>query len=650
VIWAQARQTFPEYEVRAVRAQGGIVTVQLAEPGGRVRFAVALRAAGGLYFTSLMGAQLDAAESTERARVGELVARWYEIAALQQALARCGEDAALAPAEAEKAVREAAASALGGMRLGNVRESRLLVGVLLLSLVVVMVPGLRERAPRARAQVVMEWRDLGLVLCIAVLAVAIAAAVAWRMAPETDEVFTLGARHERFAELLSWRVGGEPFNPPGIGAIFGVWLRLGDGFFWARVLSIALIPATAWLAYRAGAVLFGRGVGLTFAALVILAPAYLRLAAIARGYALVIFSLCAMLAAVAGTHGAADGAAKPAARSRGAALGAACLLSLWVSYLLWPLAFAAPWIARLDRRDRLRVMAVLVVMAAALVPRIAVGFAEGVTRSERFELPGPADAIAYALARAGQVAPADYSRDPRIAWLGGGIIAVLIAMAIVRLRRTDPRWLRNAALILILLVMPILALLSRGHGIRERHVITVQVGLALLAAVGLAGMLAASNRTTVRVLGCLLAIVLAGLSVRGNSALVLWTGDWLSGIDRLRGAADLMMIVPRSAQFPVYAMLTGDSPLCGESLRWPPVCETDTEWWCRRADGLPTVSVDEVSDDVIAAAAASAQSIWIFDVRGERTYQRIPLRLHACEQVFRDATWTVLGCSGTALR
>jgi hypothetical protein len=100
----------------------------------------------------------------------------------------------------------------------------------------------------------------------------------------------------------------------------------------------------------------------------------------------------------------------------------------------------------------------------------------------------------------------------------------------------------------------------------------------------------------------------------------------------------------------VYAMLTGDSPLCGESLRWPPVCETDTEWWCRRADGLPTVSVDEVSDDVIAAAAASAQSIWIFDVRGERTYQRIPLRLHACEQVFRDATWTVLGCSGTALR
>jgi hypothetical protein len=62
------------------------------------------------------------------------------------------------------------------------------------------------------------------------------------------------------------------------------------------------------------------------------------------------------------------------------------------------------------------------------------------------------------------------------------------------------------------------------------------------------------------------------------------------------------------------------------------------------------VSLDDVTEGVFAAAAAAPRSLWIFDARGEQTYGRIPPRLDACERVFRDATWTVFRCSGSALR
>jgi hypothetical protein len=272
------------------------------------------------------------------------------------------------------------------------------------------------------------------------------------------------------------------------------------------------------------------------------------------------------------------------------------------------------------------------------------------TRTATFELKGPVDALGYALARTGQVPPTNYPHDADIQWLAGTIIVGLIAAAIIQVRRSAPRQLRNAALALILVILPVLALLRGGHGIRERHVVTVQVVLALWAAIGLGAMLASPASRTVRRLGWLVAIALMAVSLRGNGALVSQGGDWLWDIDRMRTGADLLMIVPRSAQFSVHAMMTGNSPLASETVGWPPVCRTDTESWCRGVDGVPSVSLDEVTDEVVAAAAAAPRSVWIFDARGQEVYRRIPARLDACERVFRDATWTVLQCSGTALR
>src|SRR5262249_42050182 len=158
--------------------------------------------------------------------------------------------------------------------------------------------------------------------------------------------------------------------------------------------------------YRAGTAIAGRAVGLSFAALLMTAPAYLRFAAIARAYAMVVFSLCLILAMVARTKHLA---------SRGEWVGVASLVGLWTSYLLCPLALAAPWIARLGRRDRIRLTAALALMAVALVPRVINGFA--VTRGGMFEIPGPVAAFGYALSIAGQAAPPGYFSPEEWIWL-----------------------------------------------------------------------------------------------------------------------------------------------------------------------------------------------------------------------------------------
>jgi hypothetical protein len=56
------------------------------------------------------------------------------------------------------------------------------------------------------------------------------------------------------------------------------------------------------------------------------------------------------------------------------------------------------------------------------------------------------------------------------------------------------------------------------------------------------------------------------------------------------------------------------------------------------------VSVDEVTDAVVAAAAAAPRSLWIFDVRTEDVRLRIPPHLRACAEVRRDANWAVFEC------
>jgi hypothetical protein len=235
-------------------------------------------------------------------------------------------------------------------------------------------------------------------------------------------------------------------------------------------------------------------------------------------------------------------------------------------------------------------------------------------------------------------------------WLAGGIVIVLIAAAGVHMRRRAGHELRSAAFIFVLVLLPILALMSGGHGIRERHVITLEVVLALWAAAGLGYLLAAPGEAWRRRLGWSSLIALAALSVTGNAALLLRDSDWLPEIDRLRGGADLLIIVPRSAQPSVYAMMVGDSPLGSEPARWPPVCSSDTEWWCRRVDELQTVSVDAVSEEIVAAAAAAPRSVWIFAARRDDVDQRLPPQLDRCERAFRDTTWTVLRCTASDLR
>jgi hypothetical protein len=372
------------------------------------------------------------------------------------------------------------------------------------------------------------------------------------LAPEDDEIMTLGTRHGVFGYMLSWAAGGEPFNPPGGPVIFALWLRLMDGFFWARALSIALIPLTAWFAYRAGTAAIGRVVGLSFAALIVLSPAYLRLAAIARGYSLIVCALCWQLSALAQTK---------RGPTRGRSLGAASVAGLMLSYLLWPLALAAPWIAALDRRVRIRLGAALALLAVALAPRVVNGFWNSQTKTDLtlFELRGPRDTIRSALTFAGMGASA-HEAGPD-AWLvpAGMIAGLLSVYAVGRLLRVAPRTLAAALLVLALLLAPVLALLAGGHGIRTRHAVCLQIGLAWFAAAGL-GLLLCGAGLLARAAGWLLLCALAVIGVIENGATLRASAGWIDNLDAVLAQADLLLVVPRAAQFPVLAMLTGDGP------------------------------------------------------------------------------------------
>jgi hypothetical protein len=629
----QAEAAFPNYDVGSVRARDGIVTLVLARRDRAGTFAIGLRAAGGMFFTSVTAVETDTALSAERARVGEVIASWYEVSAIQSLLVQCGAAVDLAPAAADAAVRDAAAAALGEIRLGAGAEGLLEIGALLLSAAMILLPA-RRRAPPSSVRAPMDRGDVAMLLTIAVAGVALAGAVAWRLAPETDEVVTLGARHQAFATLLAWNVGGEPYNAPATSLLFAAWLRAVDGFFAARVLSIALIPATAWLAYRIGRELAGRRAGLVLAGVVILSPAYVRVAGIARGYSLLVLVICAAIAAVVGS-------ARDAAR--GVWVGLTSLVALWVSYLLWPLAFGAPWLAQLRLRDRMRVTAALALMALVLAPRILNALGISATKTDVFELRGPLAVLAQALAAIGQAAPREFGGADLARWLGGSVALGLVAAALPFLRRQQ-RWL-TIPVSVVLVTAPVLALLISGRGIRERHVIGVAIVLALLAAIGWAELIARSKRGAAG----LSLVGLLVLCAYGNTVLLRGAGGWLDQLAEVCSGADLLVVAPRSAQMPIHAMLTGDSPLASPGIRWPPVCESDTEWWCRRLGALPMVSVDAVTDDVVDSAAAAPRSVWVFRA-GNVGDRDVPARLGRCRTVHSDEVWSVLECSGMTLR
>jgi hypothetical protein len=637
----EAERAFPAYVVRDERAAGGVVTLVLAGREGAGTFGIGIRAANGMFFTSVMAAETDSALSAERARVGDIVASWYGVPAVQSALEGCGAGVVLAPADADAAVRSAAAGALGTLRWGESGEARIEIGTVLLCLTIIVLP-MRRRSAVARPRPVTAWGVAGLLVVIVLAAVALAIVIAWRLAPETDEVVTLGARHQPFSTLLAWNVGGEPFNAPATSLLFALWLRATSGFFAARLLSIALIPLTAWLAYRAGRALGDRFVGIAFAGLVLVAPGYVRLAAIARGYSLLVLAICALLAAVGRSW---------RVPSRGTAVGLASVLGLWVSYLLWPLAFGAPWLARLDRRDRLRVTGALALMAVVLAPRIINGLATAGTKTDVFELQGPAAVLGHAFAIVGQATPGEIGIADPMSWFGTAIAIVLVTVAILASRRGEPRqFLFIVGSSLVLVAVPVLALLGGGRGIRERHVIGIAVVLALMAAMGWQRLIDRRRRTAQLAIGGTLLITLIALSARGNTTLVRGASGWIDQLPFVARATDLLVIVPRSAQMSVFAMLTGDSPLAAEGARWPPVCESDTEWWCRRAGPLTVLSVDAITADLVISAAALPSSTWVFSADGDSDNRGPAPLLDRCTVVFRDVGWRIVRCSAEELR
>jgi hypothetical protein len=640
LVRARAQQSFPDYEVKSVRAESGTVTLLFAKRNGVGTFAIALRASGTRLFTSVMRAQID---EHELATAATALGHWHEDATLQQALVHCSD---LAAGESDTAaLRGAVEGALAdqdrGTRLGprSITEPIIVVGAFALSLAIVLWPAFPQpRRPTARLP--GEWLHLAAVLCAAFVAVGVAVTIAWRMAPEGDEVVTLGSRHTALSTLLSWADGGEPFNPPGAATLFALWLRLVHGLLSARAVSVALIPLTAWLAYLGGRALAGRAVGVAFALLLVMAPAYLRFAVIARNYAMIACALCLILATVGRTN---------QTPSRGALVGVASLFGLWVSYLLWPLALAAPLLARLQRRDRTRVMLALTIMVVAFVPRVANGFSNATGKRGLFELRTVDEAFAYALAIAGQGPPLGYPDTAMLIRPARAVAVALIAAGIVALWQRDARQLRNALLTLGLVVAPVLALLSGGHGIRDRHVIAVHVALTLLVATGLGLATTVLRSWTARSVAWLLALALATICVLGNRAVVLASNNWIPHLDGLCEQANLVVTVPRAAQGVVFAMLFGDSPEGGKTMRWPPACDLGTEWWCRRVGRVQNVAIDEVTDAVLETAATMPRSVWIFNVDAAAS-DRIPPRVRRCQETFANSEWLVFDCAATALR
>ena len=95
--------------------------------------------------------------------------------------------------------------------------------------------------------------------------------------------------------------------------------------------------------------------------------------------------------------------------------------------------------------------------------------------------------------------------------------------------------------------------------------------MTLFAAVGLGRVL--SNRfLPLRVAGWIAALALAALAAQGDRALIRQSDGLIGDLERLTAQADLVVIVPRLAQSPVHAMLTGDAPIGSATARWPPVC------------------------------------------------------------------------------
>lgn len=160
--------------------------------------------------------------------------------------------------------------------------------------------------------------------------------------------------------------------------------------------------------------------------------------------------------------------------------------------MLWPFAPAAPWISALEKRTRLRIGAAVGLMAAALAPRVANAFGSAAHKTDiaMFALHGPVDALVYALAMAG-MAGAPYSAGtlPWV-WPAPAAAALLILAALLGLWRTDRHQLRHVLLVLVLLALPVLALLVGGHGVRDRHVFGLQLGISWCAALGLATLIA----------------------------------------------------------------------------------------------------------------------------------------------------------------
>jgi hypothetical protein len=643
---ALVQATLPEYNVLDVRSERGVVTIRLMHREAVGTLAVGLFASGSKLATEVMSAQLDEAE---RNRASAVVGSWYDNQAVREVLAQCNAGSDELNDETRALLRQSVEAALIGherlvnrdaLRSVTLLQSGVVVGALILSLVLVWAPWLTN-APTAAVAHRAPPSDGLLLVALSVLALAIAGAIGWRLRPEDDEIVTLGTRHGVFAYMLSWADGGEPFNPPGGPVVFALWLRIAGGFRWARMLSIALIPLTAWLAYRAGSAALGRCVGLCFAALVVLSPAYLSLAAIARGYSLVVCVLCWQLSALARTY---RGAA------RGRSLGAACVAGLMVSYLLWPLALAAPWIAALERRVRLRVSAALGLLAAALAPRVANGFFNAQTKTDLtlFELRGPLDAIRSALTFAGLGAfSVEVGTDQ---WLMPAVViaGLLSLYGAVRLVRSAPRALAIALLVFTLLFAPVLALLAGGHGIRMRHAVCLQVGLTWFAAAGL-GLLLSGPGLIRRGTGWLLIGALMVIGVRENGALLRASHGWIDNLDEIARQADLLLIVPRAAQFPIFAMLTGDGPEGTATVRWPPVCPSGTESACRQVSQLSIVAVDQPSDSVVAAAAAAQHSVWIFRTPDSDALRSAQERLRICRSILQDRYWVMLECAGSDL-
>jgi hypothetical protein len=288
-------------------------------------------------------------------------------------------------------------------------------------------------------------------------------------------------------------------------------------------------------------------------------------------------------------------------------------------------------------------------MMVALAPRIGNALSVSATKTDVFELRTPAQVLGAAFATAGQAAPGALDHARGLPLVGGGVVALLIVVAAVGVWRVDRRRLLTVVAMVLLVTLPVLALLASGRGIRERHVLGVQTVIAIVVALGLKQMMAVKKRGP-RAVGVLLILLLAAFCARGNIDLVRGARGWLGQLADLCSGADLLVVMPRSEQMTVYAMLTGDSPLAGEGVRWPPVCNSDTEWWCRRADGVVIVSVDAIGPDLVASAAVAPKSIWIFPAGGEAGAQEIPPPIQSCELVPADSFWRIFRCLGSTLR